>query len=614
MSGILSTEHDRERLKTAFSSRRDPRVRFVHGALLLFAGLVGSSCAGERSAPETAMAADLILHGGVVWAGAGNDAGASALAARDGEIVFVGDEEGALALSDPGTRIVDLEDAFLLPGFSDNHVHFASAARFLEFNIMKASDQADLERAVRDVIGRVEPGEWIVGGLWGAYDQWAEDSVGNVERAPFSPDLGPLNELTAQYPVFLRRFDDSQFAVNAAALRAAGLDPENPSLEGARFERNDSGRITGVVSGSTVASFFEDLIPPPSRARRLAQTRNALEVVAAAGVTNISDMSDDLQLELYRELRAAGDLTVRVHFRYPLDRWPDLEAQGIQVGHGDDWIRLGALKGHIDGIMGNSSARFYEPYDHDPSNRGRWRRLMVDDQGQFAEGRFLEYMLGADAAGLQLSIHAIGDEANGLLLDYLEQVRARNGVRDRRFRLVHAQVVAEADMPRMGELDVIAEVQPFHLSDDMRWMEERIGDRVRGAYAFRSLLESGAVLSFGSDWPGTAAAEYPIDPRLGIYAATTRQTLAAEPEAGWYPDERISMEEALTAYTWGSTWANFEETSKGTLEVGKVADLTVLARDPRTEDAAAILDNEVLLTVVAGRIVFAADEIENAVN
>lgn len=592
-------------------SARPPGLARMCLAWMVLASAFGLGACGEQPDAATTESEDLILHGGTVWTGGPEAAEASAVVVRGGRIAFVGGDEEALAWRSDATRVVDLDGAFLLPGFSDNHVHFASAARFLEFNIMKAATQDDLEGAVRDVISRLEPGEWIVGGLWGAYDQWAEDSAGDMEREPFSPDLRALDDLSADHPMFLRRFDDGAFAVNAAALRAAGLDPDDPHLEGATFvregERGGEGRLTGVVIGDGVAEVFEALIPPASRERRLAQTRNALEVVAAAGVTNVSDMSDDLQLELYRELHAAGELTTRIHFRFPLDRWPELKARGIEVGHGDDWIRLGALKGHIDGIMGNSSARFYEPYDHDPTNRGRWRRLMVDRDGAFAEGRFLQYMLDADAARQQLSIHAIGDEANGLLLDYLEELRARNGVRDRRFRLVHAQVVAEVDMPRMGELGVIAEVQPFHLSDDMRWMEERIGERVRGAYAFRSLQQSGAILSFGSDWPGTAAAEYPIDPRLGLYAATTRQTLSGEPEGGWFPDEKITMEEALRAYTWGSTYANFEEASKGTVEVGKLADLTVLQRDPRAEDPTRILDNQVLYTIVDGRIVYRAE-------
>jgi hypothetical protein len=230
---------------------------------------------------------------------------------------------------------------------------------------------------------------------------------------------------------------------------------------------------------------------------------------------------------------------------------------------------------------------------------------MVDEKGNFVEGKFLRYMLDADRAGLQLTVHAIGDEANSVLLDYLEELNRQNGPRDRRFRLVHAQVIADRDFKRLGELGVIAEVQPFHLSDDMRWMEERIGrERCRGAYAFKSIKESGALLCFGTDWPGTSASEYPINPMLGLYASVTRQTLKGQPEGGWFPDERISIEEAIRAYTYNTAYANFEEKAKGSIEPGKLADLTVLSKNLLKIPPREIPGAEVLYTVVGGRIVY----------
>lgn len=580
--------------------------RLSRSAVHLVAGfLLACLAAGCTEAPQPDDVADLVLRSARLWTGVPDAPLAEALAVRGEEIVAVGSNEDVAGLIGDETRVLDLDGAFVTPGFNDNHVHFGSAAAFLEFNVMKVSSASEFEERVRDVLTRVPEGEWITGGLWGAYDQWAEGSAGAESREPFTPDLGALAELTATHPMFLRKFDDSEFAVNRAALEAAGLDLEQPELDGAVFARDGEGRLTGVVTGDGVAELFESVIPEPSRERRLAQTKHALETIARAGVTNVSDMSDELQLDLYRELHASGELTVRVHFRYPLDSWPQLAEQGIKVGSGDPWIRLGGLKGHIDGIMGNSTARFYEPYDHDPSSRGRWRRLMVDAEGNFAEGQFLQYMKDADAAGLQLSIHAIGDEANGLLLDYLETLRLENGDKDRRFRLVHTQVVAERDFARLGELGVIAEVQPFHLSDDMRWMEERIGaERSAGAYAFRKILDSGAHLSFGSDWPGTAAAEYPIDPRLGLYAAISRETLEGDPEGGWFPDQRLTAEEALRAYTYHSAYANFEDDLKGTLEVGKLADITVLDRNLLESSADEILEAEVLYTIIGGRVVF----------
>ncbi len=235
---------------------------------------------------------------------------------------------------------------------------------------------------------------------------------------------------------------------------------------------------------------------------------------------------------------------------------------------------------------------------------------MVDEAGSFVEGTFLKYMLDADKAGLQLTVHAIGDEANHLLLNYVQELKKQNGVRERRFRLVHAQVIARDDFKRLSELGVIAEVQPFHLSDDMRWMEERIGyERCKGAYAFKSILESGAVLSFGTDWPGTAAAEYPINPMFGIYAAVSRQTLTGQPEYGWFPDEKITIEAAIKAYTLNTAYANFEEDVKGSIVVGKLADLAVLSQNLLEIPSNDILKTEVLYTIVGGKIVYEKDEL-----
>jgi len=233
---------------------------------------------------------------------------------------------------------------------------------------------------------------------------------------------------------------------------------------------------------------------------------------------------------------------------------------------------------------------------------------MVDENQQFVEGKFLGYMTDIDRAGLQLSVHAIGDEANHLLLNYLEELNRTNGPKDRRFRLVHAQVVADSDFSRLGPLGVVAEVQPFHLSDDMRWMEERIGhERCKGAYAFKRIQDSGALLTFGTDWPGTSAAEYPINPMLGLYAAVTRKTLSGQPADGWFPDQRISIEEAIRAYTYNTAYGNFEEDIKGSIEVGKLADLTVLSRNLLEIPPAQILDTETLYTVVGGQIVYSRD-------
>ena len=550
--------------------------------------------------------ADLILHNGTIWTVDKKNSVAQAVAIRDGKFIVVGSNAAALSLRGPKTKVIDLQGRFVTPGFNDNHVHFASAAQFLEFNIMNVSSQEQFVARVKDVTSRLSKGEWIVGGFWGAYDQWAAGTAGGQKREAFAPDMALIEKITADYPMFIRKFDDTEFAANSAALRALKLDPINPSAPDVEFIKDQQGRVNGHMRGRGVTRLFATVVPRTfSRERRIQQTKNALAEIRRFGVTNVSDMSDDTQLDIYRELHQKGELTVRVHFRPGLDRWKEMADRGVKVGSGDEWIRLGALKGHIDGIMGTSSARFFQPYSNNPNNRGRWRPLMVNEKGEFVEGKFLGYMLDADRAGLQLTVHAIGDEANSVLLNYLEELDRRNGKRDRRFRLVHAQVLAPADFKRLGQLGIVAEVQPFHLSDDMRWMEERIGvERSKGAYAFKSIQASGAVLSFGTDWPGTSASEYPINPMLGLYAAVTRQTLAGEPKSGWFPDERISIEDAIRAYTYNTAYANFEETIKGSIEVGKLADLTVLTKNLLRVPPKELLTTEVLYTIVNGRVVY----------
>jgi len=581
------------------------KTRSVAITAILFAFSALTIPGNARQGPQ-GQSADLILHNGFVWTVDDKNPTAQAVAIKAGKFIAVGSSSDVLKLRGAGTQVIDLRGRFVVPGFNDNHVHFASAAQFLEFNIMATSTQDEFVKRVKEVIARLPRGEWIVGGFWGAYDQWAAGSAGGQRRAAFIPDMKLIEDITGDYPMFIRKFDDSEFAANTAALKAAGIDPDDPQAADVEFIRDGNGRFTGRMRGRGAMRLFAGKIPRRfSRERRMQQTRRALEEIRKYGVTNVSDMSDDEQLEIYRELHAKGELTVRIHFRPGLDRWKELAERGIRIGSGDDWIRLGAVKGHIDGIMGNSTARFFEPYSNDLNNRGRWRPLMVDDKGNFVEGKFLGYMIEADRAGLQLTVHAIGDEANNVLLNYLEELNKRNGKRDRRFRLVHAQVIAPEDFKRLGQLGVIAEVQPFHLSDDMRWMEERIGsERCKGAYAFKSIKDSGAILSFGTDWPGTSAAEYPINPMLGLYAAVTRQTVTGQPPGGWFPEQRITIEDAIKAYTYNTAYANFEEKTKGSIEVGKLADLVVLSKNLLRVDPKEILKTEVIYTIVDGKIVY----------
>lgn len=572
----------------------------------MFRALTSALFLAASAGPAAAQTADLVFHNATVWTVSDKLPPAQAVAVKGGKILAVGADEAVLKHRGPETRVLDLKGAFVLPGFIDSHVHVASAASFLEFNVMTVTEQKQFVRRVEELVKELPKGEWVLGGLWGAYDPWAPGSAGGEGRNPFAPDMRLVEDVSKDHPIFIHKFDNSEFAANAAALRAAGLDPKAPRADGVEFLRDKDGGLTGVLKGKGVAALFGKIAPRQfGYERRKRQTVNALNDAARYGVTTVCDMSDDTQLKIYRDLREAGVLTARVHFRYGLERWKELSERGIKVGSGDEWVRLGALKGHIDGIMGTSTARFFDGYSNDPGNRGRWRPLMVDDKGQYVEGKFLGHLLGADKAGLQITVHAIGDEANRVLLNYLEEMERQNGKRDRRFHVVHAQVVAADDFKRFGRLSVIAEVQPFHLSDDMRWMEPRIGyERCKGAYAFKRLADSGALLCFGSDWPGTSASEYPINPLLALYAATTRQTLTGRPKEGWFADQRLGIKEAIKAHTYNCAYSFFEEDVKGSIEPGKLADLVVLSKNLLEIEPKEVLSAEVLYTVVGGKIVY----------
>ena len=563
-----------------------------------------------RSSRQEAQA-DLILRAGVIYAVEAARPRAEAVAVRDGRIVGVGSEREIARQRGPSTAVVDLEGAFVVPGFIDNHTHFERAAQLLlGIVLLDVSDPATLAERVEAARDRLPEGAWIVGGDWGAYEEWELGSTGREEEeaargARFTPHRDMIDAITPETPVLLSRWDRSEYLANAVALKRAGITRRTPDPADGTIERDPAtGEPTGILTGNAV-DFVRRIIPPKPFEQRLLEARVALERLAQNGVTGIHDITRGQQMEVFQYLRARDELTVRIYTRPTLDNWAHLAVLGIRDGFGDDYLKIGGLKGFVDGIMGNSSARFREPYDHQPDQRGRWRAMVLEPPGM------AELIRAADSVGLTPHVHAIGDLAVDTLLDWFAMAIERNGPGDHRFRVIHAQVVEDDDFQRFGELGVIAEVQPYHAIDDMRWMEERIGhERSRGAYAFKSLLEGGAVLSFGSDWPGTNAAWYPAKPLLGIYAAVTRQTLDGEPEGGWFPEQRIDVETAIRAYTINNAYAAREEDEKGSIVAGKLADFTILDRDLTAIPAAEIKDVRVLGTIVGGRVVYADPELE----
>jgi predicted amidohydrolase YtcJ len=353
-------------------------------------------------------------------------------------------------------------------------------------------------------------------------------------------------------------------------------------------------------------------ITPKTFDQRLREARAAQQHLAELGVTTIHDNTAPTQLPVFAELKRRGELTVRVFARPTLDKWNELTYAGISPGFGDDWIRIRALKGFVDGIQGNSTARFYEPQLHS-GRRGEWRdstNTAATDgpgSGMNPPGNMERLLFGLDSAGWWANVHAIGDEAIDSVLTIMEKVFTVNGPKERRWRIIHSQVIRNAAVAqRYKRLGLIAEVQPYHAIDDMRWMEERIGTRARWAYAFKTFHDAGVPLLFGSDWPGTNASWYTANPLVVLYAAVTRQTLDGKPEGGWFPQERLDLETSLRSYTVNNAWAEGEEANKGSLTAGKLADFVIIDRDLFTIPATQLKDAKVLLTAVGGRIVHAA--------
>jgi predicted amidohydrolase YtcJ len=556
--------------------------------------LLAFSCQREAT---TNTSVDLVLKNGKIWTGDESNPWANWIAVTNGKISALG-QEGETPPA--GREEIDLQGKLATPGFNDSHVHFGSAgALLLGINLLDVNDETLLRERLQETTERLPKGSWITRGDWGAYEAWGVGSDGsNTDKVAFTPHRNMIDDLTPDHPVLITRYDRGEGLANARALDYLGIESESGLLEGA------------------VLREAMQKIPEKSRQRRMAETVRALEECRKYGVTTVQDMSRPEQLELYQSLNERGELTCRINFSpSELPAYKDMAEWGwvIDWDHpdgprpaGDDMISFGTLKTHIDGIMGARTARFFQPYSdnilENASWRGGWREYSED------LGSFKDMILSADSVGIQLRIHAIGDQANSILLDILDTLDTYNGPKDRRFRIVHAQVISPGDFPRFQGRNVVAEVQPYHVTDDMRWMEERIGyERCKGAYAFRTLEQNGCILSFGSDWPGTNASYYPINPLMGIYAAVTRQTVNGEPAEGWFPDQRIPLEEALQAYTWGAAYGAFEEDRKGTLEVGKLADIAVLDTDLFETEPSQWLEAGFTHTILGGKIVYEKD-------
>ncbi len=538
--------------------------------------------AGCMNAPS----ADRILVNGRIWTGWEEHPEVQAIALRGDRIVAVGANADIRELADPSTRIDDLEGRRVVPGFIDSHTHFIEGGSYLRgMNLRDTRSEKELATRLGRHASRLPPGRWIQHGNWD-HERW------NPARLPSKHSI---DRLTPDHPVSVSRLDGHMVLVNSLALSLAGVNRDTPDPPGGRIDRDASGEPTGILR-DTAVDLVAAVIPTSTPEEMDEALVAALSHAASLGVTSIHDNSSFADLETFRRAHVRGALTLRVYARTPLSDWKRLLDEIRRHGRGNEWLHLGGLKGFMDGSLGSHTAYFFEPYDDEPQTIG----LLREDL--FPVDRMSSQIRDANMAGLQVTVHAIGDRANSMLLDMFEEAESASGSQPHRLRIEHAQHLRASDIRRFAPQGVIASMQPAHVVDDGSWAEKRIGpERCRTTYAFRSLLDSGARLAFGSDWPVAS-----LDPIWGIYSAVTRRTIDGRNPAGWIAEEKISVGEALTGYTRDAAFAEFEEHRKGILRPGYLADLVVLSRDILAIPPEEISQVQAELTLVGGSTVFSS--------
>jgi predicted amidohydrolase YtcJ len=547
-------------------------------------------CAAAAHAQDCAT---LVLVDGHVWTENPAQPQAEAIAVYGNRILRVGTSDEVRRLAGPSTRVIDLHGRRVVPGFNDAHVHFVTGGLVLaNVQLLDVSSQAEFRERISRFAQSQPSGAWILSGIWD-HERWTPAAL---------PIHQLIDDVTPKNPVFVMRLDGHMGLANALAMKLAGVDRNTPDMPGGVIVRDAEGNPTGMFKDAAM-TLIHRVIPPLT----LQQTETAIVAAqreaARNGVTSVQEMADDQDdtsgpehLRALQALEREGRLAVRISVNLRLVDWKNLAGSGIQAGFNDGLIQVGGLKAFADGGLGASTAWLFAPYNDAPNTSG-----LATDELQHPEQMYAD-IHGADKAGLQIAIHAIGDRANRTILDFYQRLEKDNGPRDRRLRIEHAQHLTAVDIPRFAQLHVIASMQPYHAIDDGRWAQKRLGaERIRYAYDFRSLLNSGAILAFGSDWPVA-----PLEPLMGIYAAVTRRTLDNRNPNGWIPEQKVSVAQAVHAYTVGSAYAQFDEKSKGSLETGKLADLVVLSQDIFNIDPVEIENTRVALTVFDGRVLYDA--------
>jgi hypothetical protein len=528
--------------------------------------------------------ADLVITGGTVWTGLSTGrAQPGAVAIADGRILAVGDSAEIARFVGPRTATLRADGGLVMPGFADGHTHFIDGGfQLASVNLRDAATPEAFIRRLKEHAAGLKPGEWITGGDWD-HELW---------RGTPLPQRDWIDSVTPHNPVFVNRLDGHMALANSAAIRAAGVTAGTVTPPGGEIVRDPAtGEPLGIFKDQAMG-LIGRAAPEPSPEQRDSALARALAHAASLGVTATAHMSASwADRAAYQRLKQAGRLTLRVAVYLPLDQWRAVAESVARTGPGDDWVRIGGVKGYVDGSAGSRTALFFEPF----SDSAGYAGLM-----QHSEAELRAWIGGADSAELQVAVHAIGDRANALLLAIFDSVARAHGARDRRFRVEHAQHLRPQEIPRFGAQRVVPSMQPYHAIDDGRWLAKRIGPvRIRTTYAFRSLIAADAPLAFGSDWSVA-----PLDPLLGVYAAVTRRTLDGRHPGGWVPDQKISVGEVLRAYTYGNAWATFMEQKWGALVAGRYADIVVLDRDLFAVPPESIDKVKVRYTLVGGRLVY----------
>ena len=561
--------------------RRAQRAVVAAGALVtLVAGCQMNdqkSAAGDSAGSAGPLT--LAVVNAKVWTGDSTRPWADAIAVRGERIAMVG-SSAAVRKAAGNARVIDAAGQMVVPGFIDSHVHFvAGGFRLSSVKLRDAKTPAEFIARIKAFAAGAPAGAWIMGGDWD-HEGWG----GELPRRDWIDSVTPNN------PVWVNRLDGHMSLANSAALKAANVTRTTKDVAGGTIVRDASGEPTGVLKDNA-ADLVDSVVPRAPAELEDRALDSAMTYVAAQGVTTVHHMGSWDDLAIFERAHGADRLRTRIYAAVPLATWERLRDTVAARGRGDAWLRIGLLKGFVDGSLGSHTAAMLQPFTDAPKDTG----LFVN-----TPENLYRWVSGADKAGLNITVHAIGDRAIRTQLDIFERVAKENGPRDRRFRIEHAQHIAPPEFARFAQLGVIASMQPYHAIDDGRWADKVIGaDRSKGTYAFRSLLDAGATLAFGSDWFVA-----PPTPLEGIYAATTRRTIDDRNPGGWVPEQKITVEEALRAYTRGGAFASFEDKERGVLATGALADFAVIDRDLTRIPAEQIRDARIVLTAVGGRVVY----------